>query len=241
MEKNKQIRYQRQLILEDWGEDGQKKLEEATVFVAGAGGLGAPVIYYLAAAGIGHLRICDADVVELSNLNRQILYTKNEISHSKVNSAINRVAQLNENVNLISLHNKIDEGTVEELVANANVIIDCLDNYKSRLVLNKFAVEKSIPLVHAGVQGMYGQVTFIHTPETPCLSCLLPEQISELSPKPIVGATAGVIGSMQALEVLKYIVGIGKVLKNRMLIWDGEEALWNTVPICRKDDCLVCS
>ncbi len=234
-------RYERQLLLEGWGESTQNKLSQKTVFVAGAGGLGAPVIHYLAAAGIGKLRICDSDRVEISNLNRQVLYTENELDEPKARAALKRVSKLNAEIDVEALEERVDASNVNELIAGSDIVVDCLDNYASRLVLNQFAVNTGTPLVHAGVQAMYGQLTFIHTPITPCLRCLLPDKITELSPKPIVGAAAGVMGGLQAMEAIKYLTGMGTNLANEMLLWDGADMNWQVVPIHRDTDCPVCS
>lgn len=216
-------------------------LGEKTVFVAGAGGLGSPVISYLAAAGVGTLRICDADRVERSNLNRQILYTQDVLGEPKAQSALAQMSRLNPEVNVKAFDVRLEAENAAKLIGQADILMDCLDNYESRLVLNQFAVKNSIPLVHAGVQAMHGQLTVIHTPETPCLRCLLPKKTEEISPKPIVGAAAGVVGSLQALEAIKYLTGIGTTLKGRLLMWDGMQMNSQIVPIKRRDNCPICS
>lgn len=234
-------RYQRQLLIDGWSESIQNALQNKTVFIAGAGGLGAPVIAYLAAAGVGTLRICDSDDVEISNLNRQVLFTEGELGEPKAQSALKCISKLNPEINGEAFAERIDSSTVERLIGKSDVVVDCCDNYKTRLVLNQFAVSNGLPFVHAGVQAMQGQLTFIHTPETPCLRCLLPEKIEELSPKPIVGAAAGVMGSLQAMEVIKFLTGTGDVLKNRMLLWDGVAMIFQVIPVQRNKDCPICS
>jgi len=162
-------RYNRQIILPGWGEEGQKKLKQATVFIAGAGGLGSPVSIYLAAAGVGRLRICDFGEPELSNLNRQVLYTEEDIGKNKSLSAKETIAKINPQVKVENLSDKIEKGNVSQLVGNAQIIVDCMDNFPTRHILNEHAVKAGLPFIHAGVFGMSGQITFIHAPETPCL------------------------------------------------------------------------
>ena len=232
-------RYHRQIILPGWGEDGQEKVTQATVFVAGAGGLGCPVSIYLAAAGVGRLRICDFGEPELSNLNRQVLHTEEDIGKNKALSAKETIAKINPRVKVENFSDKIEKKTVAQLVGNAQIIVDCMDNFPTRHVLNEHAVTSGLPFVHAGVSGMSGQITFIHTPETPCLYCTFPG-----SPPPevfpIVGATAGVIGTLEALEVLKYLTGKGDLLKNRMLFWDGELMNFHEITLQKDLKCTVC-
>ena len=232
-------RYHRQIILPGWGEDGQEKVKQATVFIAGAGGLGCPVSIYLAAAGVGTLRICDFGEPELSNLNRQVLHTEEDIGKNKALSAKETIAKINPQVKVENFSDKIEKKTIAQLVGNAQIIVDCMDNFPTRHVLNEHAVKSGLPFVHAGVSGMSGQITFIHTPETPCLYCTFPG-----SPPPevfpIVGATAGVIGTLEALEVLKYLTGKGNLLKNRMLFWDGELMNFHEITLQKDPRCPIC-
>jgi adenylyltransferase/sulfurtransferase len=232
-------RYQRQIILPGWGEEGQKKVKQATVFIAGAGGLGSPVAIYLAAAGVGTLRICDCGEPELSNLNRQVLHSDKDIGKSKAVSARETLARINPHVTVEALTEKIEKDTVAELVGDASIIVDCMDNFPTRHVLNEYACSNTLPLVHAGVYGMSGQLTFIYPPETPCLYCIFPgSPPSELFP--IVGATAGVIGTLEVLETLKYLTGKGTLLKNRMLFWDGDQMHFHEITLQKDPHCSVC-
>ncbi len=237
--KEEKTRYNRQILLPGWGEEGQKKLKQATVFIAGAGGLGSPVSIYLAAAGVGRLRICDSGEPELSNLNRQVLHTEEDIGKNKTLSAKETIAKINPQVKVENLSDKIEKGNISQLVGNAQIIVDCMDNFPTRHILNEHAVKAGLPFIHAGVFGMSGQITFIHTPETPCLYCTLPG-----SPPPevfpIVGATAGVIGTLEALEVLKYLTGKGNLLKNRMLFWDGELMNFHEITLQKDPKCPIC-
>ena len=232
-------RYTRQMIITDWGDAGQQRLKDSTVFIAGAGGLGSPVAVYLAAAGVGTLRICDFGEPELSNLNRQILHADCDIGINKAISAEASIKTLNPNVRVVPITEMITHDTVERIVGDADIIVDCLDNFEARHVLNEFAVKKTLPFVHAGIHGLSGQVTFIHTPETPCLRCVFPGVV----PKqvfPVVGVTPGIIGTIEATEVLKWIVGVGDNLKNQLLIWDGDIMDFQKIAIKKDPDCPVC-
>jgi adenylyltransferase/sulfurtransferase len=233
------LRYDRQIIFPGWGEEGQQKLKEAEVFVAGAGGLGSPVSIYLAVAGVGKIRICDFGEPELSNLNRQILHTDTDIGKNKAVSARETLESINPAVDIIDISEKIEKENVSELVGGSSIILDCMDNYTTRHILNAYACESGLPFIHAAVHGMSGQLSFFSPPETPCLHCVVP-----IAPPPevfpIVGATAAVIGSLEALEALKYLVGKGTNLKNRLLIWDGELVEFHTVEIKKDPQCPVC-
>ncbi len=238
-EKEKQ-RYNRQIIVPGWGEDGQKRVKEATVFIAGAGGLGSAAGYYLAAAGVGRLRICDSGEVDISNLNRQIIHNSNDIGKRKVDSAVESLSALNPHITIVPLYKRIVDETADELIADACIIVDCLDNFETRYVLNEYAVQRRIPMVHAGVYGLTGQITFIHSPETPCIRCLFPAQSPPSGVFPIVGAAAGVLGAVEAIETLKWIVGGFTLLKGRLLIFEGELATFDEINVSRDPACPVC-
>ena len=213
-------RYQRQMMIDGWGEVGQKKLKGATVFVAGAGGLGSPVAIYLAVAGVGHLRVCDSDVSELSNLNRQILHDASRLGRNKASSAGETLRTMNPTVCVTPLSARIEPTNVDELVGDAAIMVDCLDNFGARYLLNDVAVRRGIPLVHGAVSGLDGRLAFFNPPRTPCLRCVVPEP----PPRqvfPVLGATPGVIGSLQALETLKFLTGVGELLLGELLAWDG--------------------
>jgi molybdopterin/thiamine biosynthesis adenylyltransferase len=232
-------RYHRQLILPSWGEEAQSALKESCVFIAGAGGLGSPVALYLAAAGVGSLRICDSGEVELSNLNRQILHGEDRIGANKALSAVKMLRAINPAVQVVPLADTITGDNVESLIGEAGLIIDCLDNFQTRYILNDHAVKSSLPLVHAGVNGFCGQITFIHPPRTACLACLLPEA-PPLEIAPILGATAGTLGCLEALEALKYLTGTGELLKGRLLFFDGETMQVQEVGFDKDPECRVC-
>ncbi|TFG64143.1 MAG: HesA/MoeB/ThiF family protein [Spirochaetales bacterium] len=233
------VRYTRQILLPEIGGKGQERLKGSTVFIAGAGGLGSPVSVYLACAGVGHLVICDDGRVELSNLNRQFLHADSRQDMLKTESAAEILAALNPDVSLTLISRRLTEENAGELVGGADIIVDCLDNFETRYVVNRYAVKNSLPFIHAGIYGMSGQLSFFQPPETACLACIFPEAPPpEIFP--VLGAPVGVIGSLEALEAVKYLTGCGTVLKNRLLIFNGEEARFDEVTISRDPACPVC-
>jgi adenylyltransferase/sulfurtransferase len=233
-------RYTRQMIMDGWGEETQKKLKGSTIFIAGAGGLGSPAAIYLAVAGIGNIRICDFDSPDLSNLNRQILHNHARIGMNKALSAKQTLSELNTHIHVTALTDKILPENVDKLVGDAKIIVDCMDNFATRYVLNECAVRKKIPLVHGSIWGMEGRLTFIQSPETPCLKCIFPESPPQ-EVFPVVGATPGVIGCLQAMEVIKYLTGIGKNLKNKILVWEGRKTEFKNYKAYKDPHCPVCS
>jgi adenylyltransferase/sulfurtransferase len=227
------------MALDGWGERGQEKLSSASVFIAGAGGLGSTVAYHLAAAGVGTLRIADRDKVELSNLNRQILHSDARIGAPKAFSAQQTLTAFNPSLKIMAEAVEITAANIADLAATPDLIIDCLDNFESRLVLNDYCCSADVPLIHAGIWGVTGQVTFIHPPETPCLRCIFPRSLPKTI-TPVIGATAGIIGAIQAMEALKYLTGIGTLLKGKMLCFDGNDMSTNQLPLQRDPNCRVC-
>ncbi len=215
----KNQRYSRQILLEkEYGFD-QNKLSEATVFIAGLGGLGSPAAFYLAAAGIGRLILCDNDSIALSDLNRQILHTTERIGMKKTQSAETQLAALNPEINIELVNTKI-AGDMSYIIDGADIIIDCLDNIEARYILNDYSIKTGTPIVHGGIEGYAGQLSFVNPPETACMRCIFPETLKNKKPIPAVGAAAGIIGSMQAMEAVKYLTGSGGLMKNKLYIID---------------------
>ncbi|MBA7625103.1 Molybdopterin-synthase adenylyltransferase [subsurface metagenome] len=230
-------RYERQISI--FGEDGQEKLKKAKVFIAGAGGLGSSISTYLTVAGIGKLRMVDNDIVALENLNRQILHWDNDIGKKKLESAAAKLKRMNPNVEVEVISETINKGNIDELVGDFDMIVDAMDNFAARYVLNKAALVKKIPLFHGAVHGFYGQATTIIPGKTACLRCIFPEAPPPTIP-PVVGVTPGVIGCIQATEVIKYILGIGSLLENRLLMWDGLNGEMDELPLEKNPGCEDC-
>ncbi|MEW6215882.1 MAG: HesA/MoeB/ThiF family protein [Nitrospirota bacterium] len=233
-------RYNRQMLMGGWGLETQKKLKQSTVFIAGAGGLGSPASIYLAVAGIGKIRICDFDAIEWSNLNRQILHFPDRIGTNKALSAKKTLEELNPGINVIAFTDKIVSENVDAVIGDSDIVVDCMDNFTTRYILNEAAIRKGVPLVFGSIWGMEGRMSFIKPPETPCLKCIYPEA-PPLETFPVIGATPGVIGSLQAIEVIKYLTGIGENLKGKIMVWDGRNVEFKNYKAYRDPECPVCS
>jgi len=232
-------RYKRQIMMSGWGEEGQKKLKGSTVFMVGAGGLGSPVSIYLAVAGIGKIIICDFDSPDLSNLNRQILHTVKDIGKNKAVSARETLLELNPEISVEAVAEKITDDNIDCYAHDADLIIDCLDNFPTRHILNRYCVKNEKPFLHGGIYGLSGQLTFFHPPETACLACIFPSS-PEPEVFPVVGATPAVIGGLQAVEAIKFLVGRSTPLKNHLLTWDGERMEFRKMNIRKAPNCPVC-
>jgi molybdopterin-synthase adenylyltransferase len=230
-------RYRRQILL--FGEEGQERLSEAEIFIAGAGGLGSPVALYLAVAGVGTLTVVDSDVVDQTNLNRQVLHRDRDIGTRKVTSAREKLEELNPDITIRAIDARIDEGNAAGLVGRADGIVDCLDNYPARYLLNRVSLKKGIPLFHGAIRGMYGQATTLIPGKTPCLACIFPRAPPD-EEFPVVGVTPGLIGMVQANEVLKFLLGTGELLANRLFLWDGMRAEATEICVERSPACEVC-
>jgi len=234
---NELKRYERQIRV--FGADGQERLKNAKVFVAGAGGLGSAISIYLAAAGIGRIRIVDHEKIELSNLNRQILHCDEDVGREKAASAEEKLKKINPDVSLEAISETIEENNVLELVDDFDLIVDAMDNFHTRYLLNRTAIVKNIPFFHGAINGLYGQATTIIPGKTACLRCIFPEPPPSMT-FPVVGATCGVIGCIQVTEIVKYIVKMGSSLENRLLLWDGLNAKIDEIEIERNPSCEDC-
>ena len=236
---DERIRYDRQIMIRGIGEEGQEKLKQAKVVVAGSGGLGSPVSIYLTAAGIGTIRIVDHDKAELSNLNRQVLHWDKDLGREKVASAAEKLSQLNKSVKIEPVAETISEANISSLVAGFDVIVDAMDNMLIRYLLNKAAIENNMPFIHGAVHGLEGRVMTIIPGKTACLRCVyrgLPPQ----EKFPVIGVTPAVIGCIQATEAIKYITGVGKLLTNRLLMYDGLNMQFTELTAKRDRHCEHC-
>lgn len=232
-------RYSRQILINGFGEEGQARLKKAKVFIAGVGGLGSVTATYLAAAGVGVIRVVDHDKVELSNLNRQILHRDEDIGKNKVDSAAKRLKGINPEVKIEAVAEKMSEANISKLVAGFDLIVDAMDNLPTRYLLNKTAIEKNIPFFHGAVNGFEGRAMTVIPGQTACLRCVYRGAVVEGS-FPVVGVTPGVIGCIQATEVIKYLVGTGQLLGNRLLVYDGLNIKFTEFKVKRDPDCEHC-
>lgn len=219
-------RYNRNILIEGFGEEGQQKLQNSKVLVIGAGGLGSPVLYYLAAAGIGTLGIIDSDVVDISNLQRQILHRSDEIGIPKIISAKEKLEALNPDVHIIPYQERFTQHNAAELVRQYDFIVDCCDNYETKFLINDICVAELKPYSHGAVLTLKGEVmTYIpgSTDYRKVFGSPPPEGTVPTSAQAgILGSIAGIVGSIQATETIKYLTGIGDLILNRILIIDGK-------------------
>jgi molybdopterin/thiamine biosynthesis adenylyltransferase len=232
-------RYDRQIVIRGVGKQGQERLKKARVVIAGSGGLGSVVSIYLAAAGIGTIRLIDHDDVEISNLNRQVLYWEEDVGRRKVISASEKLRKLNPGLEIEAVDETITEDSVSRLVSGFDLIVDAMDNLPTRLLLNKTALDRNIPFFHGAVHGFEGRVMTIIPGKTACLKCVyrgvLPDE-----KLPVIGVTPAVVGSIQATEVIKYVVGIGRLLADRFLVYDGLAMRFAELKVARDLGCEHC-
>lgn len=232
------MRYDRQLIIPQIGQEGQKKLGQSTVTVIGTGGLGSPVLTYLTSAGVGTIRIFDYDTVSESNLNRQFLHNTADVGKQKILSAKEKLSLLNPDIHIVVFNKKLETDNVEEFIAGSDAVVDCVDSIATRIMVARTCIKLDIPLVEGVVSGFFGYILDIGR-DSPCLSCLGYNEDKQKKPIPILGTTAGVIGSMQANECLKLLLGIGIPLYGRMLCFDGLSGTWDEIPVKKADSCPV--
>ncbi len=238
-------RYQRHLLLPEIGEEGQQRLLESKVLLLGAGGLGSPAALYLAAAGVGTIGIVDMDVVDASNLQRQVLHNLDRIGERKVDSAKKTLTALNPDVDVITYDLRLGAGNVLEIIDSYDVIVDGTDNFPTRYLLNDASLVKKIPVVHGSIFRFEGQATVFHPYQGPCYRCLVPEPPPpELAPScaeaGVLGVLPGIIGSIQAVEAIKLLLQLGRSLVGRLLAYDALEQTFRTFNIRRDPACPAC-
>ncbi len=245
---NEQLeRYSRHIILKEIGVKGQKKLAAAKVLIIGAGGLGAPAAMYLAAAGVGKIGIADADVVDLSNLQRQIIHTTNDLGKPKVESAAETMRDINPNVEVQTYNAFIDSKNILDLLSDYDFVLDGTDNFPAKFLINDACVMANKPFTHAGIIRFKGQLITVIPHESPCYRCVFKNPppkgaVPTCREAGVVGAMAGVIGSLQALEAVKYITGTGELLTGKLLTFDALTMNFHTVKLPpRGAGCAVCS
>jgi molybdopterin-synthase adenylyltransferase len=239
------LRYSRQIILKEFGNQAQEKLEKAKVLVAGAGGLGSPALYYLAAAGVGTIGIADFDTVGISNLNRQILHYTEDIGKRKVDSAEEKLKSLNSGIKLVKHSVRLNVDNIQDIIDDYEVVIDATDNFVARYLISDSCYFRKKPLIEGAAVGFDGILMTIIPGKTPCYRCLYPHPpedgvISTCSDTGILGAITGTIGSLQALEAIKVIVGVGETLSGRILTFDGLSLSFREITWKKRDNCPLC-
>jgi adenylyltransferase/sulfurtransferase len=236
--------YNRQTIMKELGQKGQRKLNNAKVAIVGAGGLGTVSALYLALAGIGCLRLIDQDTVEIPNLHRQILYTTDDLKYPKVEAAAKRLKKVNPLVKVEPISENLNATNVEKLLANVDCVVDGLDNMLTRYMVNRACVKLKVPYVFGAAIGMEGNLSVFSTPETPCLECVMPNlsdvELLTCNTRGVLGATPGIIGAMQAMEAIKTLAGIGSTLKNKLMVCDFTDMSFATIDISKRQNCPAC-
>lgn len=239
-------RYARHLILDEVGEEGQARLLDARVVVIGAGGLGAPVSLYLAAAGVGTLVLVDDDAVDLTNLQRQVVHMTDAVGRPKVDSAAETLARVNPGIAVEKIAERLTPENAARIVAGAGVVVDGSDNFATRYALNEACRAAGVPLVAGALSRFEGQLTTVMPePDAPCYRCLFPETPDpELTPRceeaGILGAVAGVIGTLQATETLKLLLGLGEPMRGRLMLWDALDMSVQEIRYKKRPGCPTC-
>lgn len=232
-------RYDRQILIRQVGRAGQQRLKEASVIIVGSGGLGSPIAMYLAAAGVGHLKLVDYDTVETANLNRQLLHWQKDIGKPKFESALAKLIHINPHTYVEVSGTKIDAHNVSGMVAGCDAIVDALDNMATRYILNRAALAQGTPFFHGAVNGFEGRAMSILPGKSACLRCLYKGPVPE-GVTPVIGVTPGIIGTIQATEVIKFLLGKGDLLTDRMIHYDGLAMVFNELHVRRNPDCDHC-
>ncbi len=240
------LRYSRHLLLDDIGIEGQRRILQSRVLIIGAGGLGSPAAMYLACSGVGSITIVDDDTVDLTNLQRQIMHSTKSIGQAKVLSAQNTLAQLNPSVQVQALQTRADAQLLRTLVAEADVVLDCCDNFQTRQAINAACVQQLVPLVSGAAIGMDGQIA-VYDPRdanAPCYACVFapdsPPKEARCATMGVLAPLVGVIGAMQALEALKLLARTGTSLSGYLLMLDARSMEWTRLRVQKNSACSVC-
>lgn len=246
MNDNQLLRYSRHILLPQISYEGQEKLVESHALIVGAGGLGSPVALYLAAGGVGKLTICDFDTVDLTNLQRQIIHTTQSVGINKARSAQQTLQALNPEVIVQTIQEKSTSESMERLATEADVVIDCTDNFATRYTLNRICVKLKKPLVSGAAIGFEGQVSVfdMRNEASPCYQCLFPDMGAEenlrCAENGVFSPLVGIIGTTQAAEAMKLLMGIGESLQGRLLLLDALSMEWRSIRLSRDPECRVC-
>lgn len=246
MDDRQLLRYSRHILLDEVGIEGQQRVLDARVLIVGAGGLGSPAALYLAASGVGHIILVDDDEVDLTNLQRQIMHTTARIGRPKVESGREALMQINPEIEVTALRERVQGERLRELVAASDLVLDCSDNFATRQAVNRACVQAGVPLVAGAVIRFDGQVSVfdVRDPASPCYACLFPEDSRfedvACSTMGVFAPLVGVIGAVQAAEALKLLAGCGRPLTGRLLMLDGRGMEWTEVQVGRNPGCPVC-
>ncbi|HEY9135409.1 MAG TPA: molybdopterin-synthase adenylyltransferase MoeB [Pseudomonadales bacterium] len=240
------LRYSRQILLPQWDIAGQEAALSARVLIVGLGGLGSPAALYLAAAGVGHLVLNDHDAVDLSNLQRQIVHTSANIGMAKTQSAKLSLQALNPDINVSCIDSKLDEDGLKAQIEQADVVLDCSDNFTTRHLINRLCVQALTPLVSGAAIGLEGQISVFDSRDkkNPCYACLYPEWGDETlscAESGVMAPLVGIIGATQAMEALKLLSGMGQPLTRRLLLLDARAMEWRSLTLKKDPACKVCS
>ncbi|NWN92491.1 molybdopterin-synthase adenylyltransferase MoeB [Marinobacter adhaerens] len=240
------LRFSRQILIPRFDVAGQQALKSARVVIVGSGGLGCPVALYLGSAGVGHLTLIDDDVIELPNLQRQIAFDTAQIGESKAQTLADRVRSINPAVSISVVNRRLDQEGFAREVSGASLALDCSDNFAARFGLNRACVAAGVPLISGAAIRGEGQVSVYDSrnPESPCYHCLYPEQGNEdltCSEAGVIAPLVGMIGTVQAMEAIKLLSGVGRPLVGRLLLLDAWEMQWREMKLARDPDCPVCS
>lgn len=247
MDDTQLLRYSRHILLNELGIDGQEKLLASHALVIGAGGLGSPVCLYLGSAGVGHITVVDHDQVDATNLQRQIAHTLDRVGQDKTQSVRTAIAQINPDVRVTAITQRADAALLDTLVAQADVVIDCCDNFETRQAVNLACVVHHKPLVSGAAIRMDGQVSVFDStqPEAPCYACIFPPQAmpeeARCATMGVFAPLVGIIGTVQAAEALKILSDMGSHMAGRLLMLDGRELSWTDIRMNRNPDCPVCA
>lgn len=238
-------RYSRHLILPEVGQEGQQKLKSAKVLIVGAGGLGCPSSLYLAAAGIGHIGVVDFDTVDISNLQRQVLYTTDDVGERKVNRAAARLLSLNNEIQITPHDEKICAANAKSIIAPYDIVIDGTDNFATRYLINDACVLLHKPNVYGSIYRFEGQLSLFYPPDGPCYRCLFPnapppDAVPNCAEGGVLGVLAGTIGALQATEAIKWILGKGETLQGRLMLYDALDMRFDCLAIKRNPHCPIC-
>ncbi|MCW1301502.1 MAG: HesA/MoeB/ThiF family protein [Candidatus Nanoarchaeia archaeon] len=232
-------RYARQILIPGFGKEAQVKVKNGSVAIIGLGGLGSIVSIYLTAAGVGELIVVDRDKFQRSDLNRQILADEKSLGKYKVDVALSRLRKLNSDVNIMGLKLELSRENINK-IGEVNVVVDCTDNWETRLLINEYCVSKNIPLVHAGVAGFRGHITTILPFKSACLKCIFPHIAETTGRVGVIGATPALFGALEVLETIKLLTGIGRPLFNKIMFIDAKEMQIELIPVRRNKKCPVC-